>query len=130
MNDGQAGDSGLRPADLEQIGAELARQADRLRGELATAGETEAALRADCDRDAADAGAKTAAVDRLRTRSAEARAELGLALGALDRMRRGAFGICTACGRAIGAERAMALPHTELCVDCRRQREATGRRRR
>jgi DnaK suppressor protein len=133
MNDRQASDTGpegggleplWEPGDLAEVASELTRQADRLRAEIAAAAETDALLRADCDLDAADAGAKIVSLQQLRTRTGGARALLKQILVALDRLREGTFGTGTACGLPIGRERAMALPHTELCVACRQQRDS------
>ncbi|MFE2676531.1 TraR/DksA family transcriptional regulator [Streptomyces hygroscopicus] len=94
--------------------------------ELARAREAESALRADCDLDAADTGAKAMTLNELRTRAESDEALLERTVAALDRLRGGSFGICTRCGRPQGRERAMALPRAELCVLCAEAREAAG----
>ncbi|MCI0515995.1 TraR/DksA family transcriptional regulator [candidate division KSB1 bacterium] len=38
---------------------------------------------------------------------------------ALDRIEQGTFGTCTSCGHEITKERLEAVPHTQLCVDCK-----------
>ena len=38
---------------------------------------------------------------------------------ALYRIEKGVFGICTECGTEIAKERLEAVPHTQLCVDCK-----------
>lgn len=49
---------------------------------------------------------------------------------ALDRLTRrpAAFGVCTSCGDEIAFERLEALPHTQLCIDCKRSEEGGGGR--
>lgn len=43
---------------------------------------------------------------------------------ALARMDAGKFGICDRCGREIDYDRLSAIPHTDLCLDCRREIES------
>ena len=43
---------------------------------------------------------------------------------ALERLRRGQYGQCADCGKAIERSRLAALPETETCLACQRQREA------
>ncbi|MGP3999445.1 TraR/DksA family transcriptional regulator [Streptomyces sp. 8N706] len=126
MNDPDVGENTLRPEDLHGVTAELTRQATRLRQEIAAADEEESLLRGDCDLDAADAGTKTVSVEQLRTRTREARTLLQQTDAALSRLREGTFGVCTDCGRSLGRARALAMPHTALCIDCRRRSEAGG----
>ncbi|MFE2029996.1 TraR/DksA family transcriptional regulator [Streptomyces hygroscopicus] len=126
MNGTRTSESPLRPGDLEEAAARLSAEADRLRSELARAREAESALRADCDLDAADTGAKAMTLNELRTRAESDEALLERTVAALDRLRGGSFGICTRCGRPQGRERAMALPRAELCVLCAEAREAAG----
>lgn len=38
---------------------------------------------------------------------------------ALYRIEKGEFGICTDCGEEISRERLEAVPHTQLCVECK-----------
>lgn len=42
---------------------------------------------------------------------------------ALARLADGSFGTCTRCGLQIGEARLEAMPHTELCIDCKRLAE-------
>jgi RNA polymerase-binding protein DksA len=42
---------------------------------------------------------------------------------ALKRIDAGAFGLCAGCGRTIDLERLDAIPHTTLCIDCKRREE-------
>lgn len=43
--------------------------------------------------------------------------------GALARIEDGTYGTCTRCGREIGRERLEAIPHAELCIECKRTAE-------
>lgn len=43
--------------------------------------------------------------------------------GALARIAAGSFGTCTRCNRPISEARLEAMPHSELCIDCKRQAE-------
>ncbi|MET7760477.1 TraR/DksA family transcriptional regulator [Streptomyces sp. NPDC005336] len=113
----------LGAEDLEEATATLSDQRDRLRAEIAGARETESALRADCDLDAADTGAKAVTVQELHTRIENAEALLERTLAALARIRDQTFGVCTACGAPIGRDRVMALPHAGLCVACTKRQE-------
>lgn len=47
---------------------------------------------------------------------------------ALHRLTRSpeSFGVCRGCGSAIAFERLEALPHTELCIQCKRREEGGG----
>lgn len=48
---------------------------------------------------------------------------------ALNRLARNpeSFGVCRQCGAGIQFERLEALPHTDLCIDCKRKEEGNGR---
>ncbi|NUS87314.1 MAG: TraR/DksA family transcriptional regulator [Streptomyces sp.] len=118
MNGMPRRESPLGPDDLEEAAAKLSDQRDRLRAEIATARETESALRRDCALDAADVGATTLAIEELHTRTDAATALLERTLAALTRIQDGTFGACATCGAPIARERVMAMPHAERCVAC------------
>ncbi|HWM36188.1 MAG TPA: TraR/DksA C4-type zinc finger protein [Streptomyces sp.] len=128
MSDVPHSDDVIGPEEREAVTTELLGQAERLDREIEAADEAEARLRADCELDAADSGAKSAAQDQLRNQARQARLHLEHTVTALGRLRDGTFGICTACSRPIGRERVMAVPTAELCLACRRRREADGSR--
>ena len=48
---------------------------------------------------------------------------------ALSRLSRSpeSFGVCRGCGTEIQFERLEALPHTDLCIECKRSEEGNGR---
>ena len=46
---------------------------------------------------------------------------------ALERLREGRYGFCAECDEEIPLERLQAMPWTELCVDCQRERESAAR---
>ncbi|OAH12690.1 TraR/DksA family transcriptional regulator [Streptomyces jeddahensis] len=123
MNDQWMRDNALRPADLEEISAALTERAGRLREEMAASDVAAAALRADCDLDAADAAIRSTTEQQLRVRREEARGLLEQTLAALDRLRNGSFGVCTSCGRPIAAARLRAVPHADRCTACTRTSE-------
>lgn len=50
-------------------------------------------------------------------------AVLGAIDRALQRIEDGTYGTCRRCGRPISEERLEALPHAELCIDCKREVE-------
>jgi DnaK suppressor protein len=105
--------------DTEALRHDLAARAELWRERIAAAESSAADLRADCDLDAADSGAKTTSIEEEHARTEEARSLLEQTLAAIGRLDNGTFGICTSCGTPIGRERLLALPHTELCVNCR-----------
>ncbi|MEV2253178.1 TraR/DksA C4-type zinc finger protein [Streptomyces sp. NPDC050147] len=84
------------------------------------------ALWADCDLDAADVGSTRAAVAEERVRAEEVRQQLERTLDARRRLDDGTFGFCVSCGTSIDSDRMLAVPHTELCVSCRRDQEKHG----
>ncbi|MGW3562350.1 TraR/DksA family transcriptional regulator [Streptomyces sp. NPDC000941] len=121
MNGMPPHESPLGPDDLEEAAAKLSDQRDRLRVEIATARETESALRRDCALDAADVGATTLAIEELHTRTDAATALLERTLAALTHIQDGTFGTCATCGVPIARERVMTMPHAERCVACTEQ---------
>ncbi|MGR6968806.1 TraR/DksA family transcriptional regulator [Streptomyces cynarae] len=110
----------LSTDDLRDIAERLTAEADALRVELAAAEAQMSALSADCDLDAGDASAKTAALESLRTDTERARSLLDRILTTLSRVGAPGFGRCTACGGEIGRDRLLAVPHTDLCIACAR----------
>lgn len=50
-------------------------------------------------------------------------AVLGAIERALARIEEGTYGTCRRCGKPIAEERLEALPHAELCIDCKREVE-------
>jgi DnaK suppressor protein len=119
-----AASDGLGPDEREALARELRDRAEALRREVEAAGDAEEQLRGDCDLDAADAGARKASGEQLRSRSAEALVRLDGTVAALERLRDGTYGVCTDCSRPLGRERLLAVPTAEQCVACRRRREA------
>lgn len=119
----ESADAGLTAAEREAIEGQLAREERELREEVTAAEESEPLLRADCDLDAADAGAKGDARDRLHSRIRHARSRLAEVEGALDRLRTGSFGVCARCSRPVGPDRLRAKPTAELCLACQNLRE-------
>ncbi|MFC3572565.1 TraR/DksA family transcriptional regulator [Streptomyces yaanensis] len=110
----------LSTDDLRHIAARLTAEADALRVELSAAESQMTALSADCDLDAGDASAKTAALDRLRRDTERARTLLDQVVATLPRVGAPGFGRCAFCGDVIGRDRLLAVPHTELCIVCAR----------
>ncbi len=45
---------------------------------------------------------------------------------ALERMAEGKYGTCGECGAKIGKERLKALPHAQLCINCKTTEEQNG----
>jgi DnaK suppressor protein len=52
--------------------------------------------------------------------------ELGQIEHALDRIRVGVYGRCESCGDRIPAARLNALPYTNSCINCQREKERRG----
>jgi DnaK suppressor protein len=46
---------------------------------------------------------------------------------ALKRIDKGDYGFCTDCGTLIDKERLEAVPHAQLCIDCKRKKGSGGR---
>ncbi|MCF3963335.1 TraR/DksA family transcriptional regulator [Streptomyces fuscigenes] len=104
----------------------MRREAERLRARIDGAGAEEERIRADCVLDAADAGSVDEAVRALRAETRAAKEQREQVLATLSRLEEGTFGVCARCGAPIGEERMAALPHTRLCIACRRAEESAG----
>lgn len=117
MEDGEP-QSELSGEEKQAVVARLSGEARDLRDEIAAGEESEALLRADCDLDAADAGAKNDSLNRLHDQLRQARLRLTRIEGALARLRDGTFGLCARCSRPVGRERVLAVPTADLCVRC------------
>ena len=78
------------------------------------------------DDDPADSGSASFERETAQSLSRHARALVSEIDDALRRIEAGTFGDCESCGRPIGAERLDAIPHTRLCMECKR-RDETGR---
>jgi DnaK suppressor protein len=72
----------------------------------------------------ADAG--TDAMEREKNYLFIARAEKFLRYldAALERIERGTYGICRECGRLIEKGRLEAVPHTQICIECKRRQQS------
>nr|BCX01188.1 MAG: RNA polymerase-binding protein DksA [Bacteroidota bacterium] len=72
----------------------------------------------------ADAG--TDAMEREKIYLLIARAEKFLRYldAALERIERGTYGICRECGRLIEKGRLEAVPHTQICIECKRRQQS------
>lgn len=116
----------LSTDDLRDLTDRLTAEADTLREDLSAAEARMSVLSADCDLDAADAGAKVTALARLRADARRARTLLDQVLAALRRVGTPGFGRCAACGGAIDRDRLLALPHTEVCIVCARAAAGAG----
>ena len=46
---------------------------------------------------------------------------------ALQKFRKGTYGLCDDCGQPISIERLEALPHANLCINCKARRERETR---
>ncbi|MFJ5533881.1 TraR/DksA family transcriptional regulator [Streptomyces sp. NPDC093261] len=110
----------LSPDDLREITVRLTEEAEALRGELSAAESRMPVLFADCDLDAADAGAKVIALEALRADAERARTLLDRVLATLPKVGTPGYGRCGVCGDVIGRDRLLAVPHTEVCIDCAR----------
>ncbi|MET8112984.1 TraR/DksA family transcriptional regulator [Streptomyces prasinus] len=112
------------PSDRRRLHDDLTARIETLRRRKDSAEAEIAALWADCALDAVDAGSTRAAVAEARVRADETRGQLEQALAARRRLDDGTFGSCVSCGAPIDRERMLAVPHTELCVSCRRDHES------
>ncbi|MGY0070295.1 TraR/DksA family transcriptional regulator [Streptomyces sp. QTS137] len=117
-------DQALR--DQQRLYDGLTAKIETLRRRKDSAEREIAALWADCDLDAVDLGSTRAAVAEARVRAEETRRQLERALAARHRLDDGTFGFCVSCGASIDRDRMLAVPHTELCVSCRRDYEGHG----
>lgn len=45
---------------------------------------------------------------------------------ALARIEQGTFGACESCGKPISKTRLRAVPHAQLCIECKREEEGQG----
>ncbi|MFI8306366.1 TraR/DksA family transcriptional regulator [Streptomyces sp. NPDC085927] len=122
----QAVPSGQALRDRQRLHDDLTARIETLRRRKDSAEGEIAALWADCDLDAVDAGSTRAAVAEARVRAEETRRQLERTLAARRRLDDGTFGFCVSCGASIDRDRILAVPHTELCVSCRRDHENRG----
>jgi len=52
--------------------------------------------------------------------------ELRMINRAIDRIQEGTYGVCGECGKKIPKVRLKAVPHAQLCIDCKRQEEISA----
>lgn len=72
----------------------------------------------------ADVATETYEAERNLALEENLRQQLAMTDAAIARFEEGTYGVCTNCGRSIDPERLEALPHADLCIDCKRQQEA------
>jgi RNA polymerase-binding protein DksA len=113
--------------ELTAIRAELDAQARDLRGEIAEAEQSWAALQRDSGEgagdDQADAGTKTFEREHEMSLAANSLDLLAQVERALQRLDDSTYGICESCGNPIGKGRLQAFPRATLCVSCKQREE-------
>ncbi len=71
------------------------------------------------DEEAGEGGAATVDRERNLVLSAQARQTATEIDDAVRRIDKGSYGLCLHCGQKIPKTRLKAIPHAELCVDCK-----------
>ena len=114
-------------AELAQVRAELADEAEALRAEIAkTARDIAEGLTGslrDAGDDEADAGTKTFEREHELALTQNAQDLLDQGERALGRIDAGTYGVCGSCGKPIGKARLLAFPRARLCVTCKQREE-------
>ncbi|HUR75914.1 MAG TPA: TraR/DksA family transcriptional regulator, partial [Sporichthya sp.] len=121
------GETAWTPKELQAVRAELGKDVDRLRDEIAVArSERESLLRDYGDgsgEDQADAGTKTLEREQEMSLVNNALDMLQQDERALSRLDDGSYGQCESCGNPIGKARLQAFPRATLCVSCKQRAE-------
>ncbi|HWG93227.1 MAG TPA: TraR/DksA C4-type zinc finger protein, partial [Mycobacteriales bacterium] len=122
-----SGEDAWTPEELEEVRAELQRQARELRGEIDTAETAAAALKRDqsseSSGDEADAGTMTFEREHELSLANNSRDLLLQVERALGRLADGTYGACENCGNPIPKARLQAFPKGTLCVACKQREE-------
>lgn len=117
---------GLTAEQREELGSLLERERRKLVRRLRRFGE-EVGYRdgAGFSQHMAEAAAESTEREKAALMASEEGRRLVEVDRALDRLTRrpGSFGVCRSCGEEIAFERLEALPHTELCIECKRVEE-------
>jgi DnaK suppressor protein len=102
------------------VRAQLEREREALRGELAELGFGDEGLTYDAN--FADSSQVTAERGEAEALAASLRDALGEVEHALAKMDEGTYGLCESCGNPINPARLEAMPSTRLCIDCASKR--------
>jgi DnaK suppressor protein len=102
------------------VRAQLEREREALRGELAELGFGDESLTYDAN--FADSSQVTAERGEAEALAASLRDALGEVEHALAKMDEGTYGLCESCGNPINPARLEAMPSTRLCIDCASKR--------
>jgi RNA polymerase-binding protein DksA len=121
------GESPWTPEEVEEVRAELAADAARLRAEVQVAETDLQVLLRDygegAGEDQADIGSKTFEREHEMSLANNSRDLLLQTERALARIRNGTYGLCESCGNPIGKARLQAFPRATLCVACKQREE-------
>jgi DnaK suppressor protein len=115
-------------AQREEFQRQLLAMRRDIAGDAATHTREGFSLGHDGNQDVGDAAANSSARQVLLGLGDRERELLQKIDEALDRIDDGGFGSCDECGEEIGLARLRALPHTELCVECKALQEDLSRR--
>lgn len=121
------GEDAWTAQEVEEIRAELASEAARLRSEIDAAELAISGMMRDsgdgAGDDQVDTGTKNISREHELALANNARDMLAQDERALARLEGTGFGVCESCGGAIGKARMQAFPRATLCVQCKQKQE-------
>ena len=113
----------MEQADVERLRQKLEFQRHETRQCLRRLEKEAQSLGAEATQDNADRCVISVSKEPLFEKSSQRRTVLRLIERALKRIADGSFGKCVGCGDQIQDQRLQALPWTQLCLRCQRERE-------
>jgi len=113
----------MEQADVERLRQKLEFQRHETRQFLRRLEKEAQSLGAEATQDNADRCVISVSKESLFEKSSQRRTVLRLIGRALKRIADGSFGKCVGCGDQIQDQRLQALPWTQLCLRCQRERE-------
>jgi RNA polymerase-binding protein DksA len=122
-----AGEAPWTAAELKSVKAEISKDLERLRKELATVEAEMDELISDSGEgagdDQADSGTKTFEREHEMSLVINARDMVLQTERALERIENKTYGLCEDCGAAIGKARLQVFPRATLCMICKQKEE-------
>ena len=113
----------MKQGDVERLREKLEFQRHETRQFLRRLEKEAQSLGAEATQDNADRCVISVSKEPLFEKSSQRRTVLRLIERALKRIADGSFGKCVGCGDQIQDQRLQALPWTQLCLRCQRERE-------
>lgn len=108
---------------LEEIKQHLEKERIRIIGQLESRINADVNEKGDALGKKDEASLERSKIERELNAEKHLKTQLEAVENAIEKCRQGTYGFCEICGKAIPLDRLDAIPHTSLCIECKRKGE-------